>query len=69
MEPGKDTGSGFVLWVCGEDGILLEEGLVWSQCPPCINADISSLCVTSTILMLKNNIRVMGGEVGPEGST
>ena len=57
MEPGKDTGSGFVLWVCGEDGILLEEGLVWSQCPTCIKGGNS---------VVPDGFP-MGGEGGEEG--
>ena len=32
---GKDTGSGCVFWVSGGDEVLLQEGLVWSQCPTC----------------------------------
>ena len=37
MELGKDTRSGCVLMVKCGDKVLLQEGLVWIQCPTCIN--------------------------------
>ena len=33
----KDTGSWCVLWGSGRDAVPLQEGLVWIQCPTCIN--------------------------------
>ena len=54
---GKDTGSGCVLWVSGGDEVLLQEGLVWSQCPTCIKGGNSMVPVRF----------FMGGAGGEEG--
>lgn len=49
----KDTGTGCVLWVSGEDGVLLHEGLVWSQCPNCIKRGNSWVIVSFLILCVE----------------
>ena len=49
----KDTGTGCVLWVSGEDGVLLHEGLVWSQSPNCIKRGNSWVIVSFLILWVE----------------